>query len=52
MQPHLRPGDEAPEGSTGTGRHLPDVKGTGIRNGQTCSECEGTGRIIDGIGGG
>lgn len=51
---HLKPGDEAPPGTPGTGEDVcPDCSGTGIRkDGVECPTCEGTGRIIEGIGGG
>ena len=48
-----RPGDEAPPGTPGTGEALcPDCGGTGRRNGAACGRCEGTGRVVEGIGGG
>jgi hypothetical protein len=53
-QEHLKPGDEGPPGTPGTGEDLcPDCNGTGKRaDGTECATCEGTGRIIEGIGGG
>jgi len=50
----LQPGDEAPEGTPGTGEGLCRVcGGTGkARVGTTCPSCAGTGRVTVGIGGG
>jgi len=52
--PHLKPGDEATPGAPGTGEDLCEVcGGTGVRkDGSECPTCEGTGRLIHGIGGG
>ncbi len=52
--PHLKPGDEAQAGTPGTGEDLCEVcGGTGVRkDGRECPNCEGTGRVIHGIGGG
>jgi len=46
------PGDEAPEGTPGTGENVcPDCAGSGrVRNGR-CNTCGGTGVVIVGIGG-
>jgi DnaJ-class molecular chaperone len=53
MNEPLRPGDEAPEGTQGSGEDIcPQCQGSGKINGQTCEECDGTGRVIEGIGGG
>jgi hypothetical protein len=50
---HLKPGDEAIEGTTGTGEDLCEVcGGSGKLNGVPCSNCEGTGKVVHGIGGG
>ncbi|OWW22219.1 hypothetical protein [Noviherbaspirillum denitrificans] len=51
---HLKPGDDAMPGTPGTGEDLcEDCGGTGIRkDGSECPTCEGTGRVIHGIGGG
>jgi hypothetical protein len=51
---HLKPGDEAPPGATGTGEDIcQECSGTGkLKDGSECPSCEGTGRIVQGIGGG
>jgi DnaJ-class molecular chaperone len=53
-QNHLKPGDEAWPGTPGTGEDLcPDCGGTGKKkDGSECPTCEGSGRIVQGIGGG
>jgi hypothetical protein len=50
----LSPGDEAMPGTPGTGEDLcEDCGGSGkLRGGQECPTCEGTGKVIRGIGGG
>lgn len=49
----MNPGDDAPAGTPGTGEDIcPRCKGTGKQNGQDCQNCGGTGRIVEGIGGG
>lgn len=52
--PHLKPGDDAIAGTPGTGEDLCEMcGGTGIsKDGAECPSCEGTGRVIHGIGGG
>lgn len=48
-----RPGDEAPEGTPGTGEGLcPVCGGSGKSEGRSCENCGGTGKIIEGVGGG
>ncbi|MFL6693114.1 MAG: hypothetical protein ACJ8GO_09150 [Ramlibacter sp.] len=50
--PPMAPGDEAPQGTPGTGEDICRAcGGTGILNGGACPECEGTGKITVGIGG-
>jgi len=51
--PKMRPGDEAPAGTPGTGEDIcPECNGSGRKAGkETCPRCEGTGRIVRGIGG-
>lgn len=48
----MKPGDEAPEGTPGTGEGLcPDCGGSGRKDGKACPTCEGTGKVTVGIGG-
>jgi len=48
----LSPGDEAPEGTPGTGLTVcRRCGGSGRVGGQACPECEGTGQVNVGIGG-
>jgi hypothetical protein len=48
----MSPGDEAPEGTPGTGENIcPACGGSGSRDGQRCPTCEGTGKVTVGIGG-
>ena len=48
----INPGDEAPPGTTGTGENIcPDCAGTGRQESAPCPHCNGTGQIIQGIGG-
>ena len=48
----LRPGDEAAEGTPGTGEDIcPQCHGSGTLENKPCPECEGTGKVIKGIGG-
>jgi hypothetical protein len=50
-EPGANPGDETSPGSPGTGEALcPVCAGSGRRGGERCENCEGTGRIIEGIG--
>jgi hypothetical protein len=47
------PGDDAPEGSPGTGENVcPACNGKGSQDGKPCPNCAGTGKVIEGIGGG
>lgn len=57
-QPHqdrqrpMKAGDEASPGTPGTGEALcPVCGGKGSINGRRCDECDGTGIVIQGIGG-
>jgi hypothetical protein len=50
--PPMAPGDQAPEGTPGTGENVcPRCGGSGRVAAQTCPECQGTGKVIVGIGG-
>jgi DnaJ-class molecular chaperone len=47
------PGDEAAPGTPGTGEDICRAcNGSGKVDGKTCPECRGTGKIVQGIGGG
>lgn len=49
----LNPGDKATPGTPGTGENLcRTCRGTGRQDGKPCPECGGTGKVIEGIGGG
>ncbi len=48
----MSPGDEAPPDSPGAGENVcPDCGGSGKVDGQTCDTCQGSGKVITGIGG-
>lgn len=48
-----RPGDEAPESEPSAGENIcPVCGGSGEKGGSACSHCEGTGKVIEPIGGG
>jgi DnaJ-class molecular chaperone len=48
----MSPGDQAPSGTPGTGENLcPVCSGKGEVAGKPCANCEGTGLVIEGIGG-
>jgi DnaJ-class molecular chaperone len=46
--PHPRTGGEPAEADENV---CPDCGGTGVRSGETCVTCDGTGRISEGAGG-
>jgi hypothetical protein len=49
----MRPGDEAPAGTPGTGEDVcPACGGAGRLSGRACPACQGSGRVNRGIGGG
>lgn len=49
----MKPGDEAPDGTPGTGDDLcPECHGKGTLDGKPCVTCAGTGTITRAIGGG
>jgi hypothetical protein len=48
----MAPGDEAPPGTPGTGENIcRRCGGKGKVDGATCPECQGSGTVIEGIGG-
>ena len=48
-----KPGDQAAPGTPGTGEALcPKCSGSGRIDGRPCETCRGTGKIIQGVGGG
>ncbi len=50
--PELKPGDQAAPGTPGTGEAVcPRCDGTGRLNDERCGDCEGSGTVIQGIGG-
>jgi hypothetical protein len=50
--PEMSPGDDAPEGTPGTGENVcPQCGGSGSVDGKACPNCEGTGKVTVGIGG-
>jgi DnaJ-class molecular chaperone len=52
-QPRVNPGDEAAPGTPGAGENVcPDCKGSGRLGNAPCKSCGGTGKVIEGIGGG
>ena len=51
--PPSNPGDQAPAGTPGTGEAIcGHCAGRGVIDGQNCPMCGGTGKVIEGIGGG
>jgi hypothetical protein len=51
--PKLNPGDQAAPGIPGAGENVcPDCGGSGKINAAPCKTCNGTGVVIEGIGGG
>jgi len=48
----MAPGDEAPPDTPGTGEDIcPRCSGRGEVDGEPCTDCEGTGRVVRGVGG-
>lgn len=48
----LNPRDEAAPGTPGTGENLcPACSGSGEKGSEKCQVCDGTGKVIKGIGG-
>lgn len=53
MTDETNPGDDAPPDTPGTGEDVcPKCSGKGRIDGQECANCGGTGKVIQGIGGG
>jgi hypothetical protein len=51
-QAPMRPGDEAPEGTPGTGETVcPRCGGSGKLGASDCPDCQGSGKVTVGIGG-
>jgi DnaJ-class molecular chaperone len=49
----MAPGDQAPAGTPGTGEDVcPRCGGSGRLDSKPCTECDGTGKVVKGIGGG
>jgi DnaJ-class molecular chaperone len=50
----MSPGDQVPPGTAGSGENIcPDCGGRGrLRSGQQCPTCDGTGVVIEVVGGG
>jgi hypothetical protein len=47
------PGDDAAPGATGAGENVcRECGGSGRLDGGACQTCQGTGKVIEGIGGG
>lgn len=52
LPPEMSPGDEAPAGTPGTGENVCRMcGGTGQVDGHTCPDCEGSGKVVEGVGG-
>ena len=52
-EPGGNPGDEASPGTPGSGEAIcPACAGSGRKNGTRCDICGGSGKVIEGIGGG
>jgi hypothetical protein len=50
--PPAAPGDQAPPGTPGTGEiSCPKCAGSGTINGAECQNCEGSGWVVQAIGG-
>jgi DnaJ-class molecular chaperone len=53
MTQPTHPGDEAAPGTPGTGEDVCRCcNGSGTLDGAACPDCGGTGKVIEGIGGG
>jgi hypothetical protein len=53
-QPTMAPGDQVPPGTPGAGPNVcPDCGGKGrLQNGSRCETCQGTGTVVEAVGGG
>jgi DnaJ-class molecular chaperone len=52
-QSQMHPGDEARPGTPGSGENIcRTCKGSGEVNQKPCPDCDGTGKVTEGIGGG
>jgi hypothetical protein len=52
QRPDVNPGDQARPGTPGTGENIcPECGGKGTRDGKPCTNCGGTGKVIEGVGG-
>jgi hypothetical protein len=48
----MAPGDDAPPGTPGTGEDVcPVCRGSGRQEGRPCANCDGTGKVTEGLGG-
>jgi hypothetical protein len=53
LPPEMAPGGEAPAGARGVRENVCRMcAGTGRIDGHMCPDCEGSGKVIEGIGGG
>ncbi len=51
LPPEMAPGDEAPAGTPGTGENVCRMcGGAGSVDGHTCTDCEGSGKVVEAIG--
>ena len=51
--PDLRPGDEVPPDAPSAAENLcPECGGDGVKDDAPCPGCDGTGRVIEAVGGG
>ena len=49
----MAPGDEVPADAPSAGVNLcPDCGGSGEKDGSPCPTCEGTGQVVEAVGGG
>ena len=49
----MSPGDQVPPGTPGAGENIcPRCSGSGQVEGRTCTTCDGTGQVVEVVGGG